>query len=332
MAREPEVLALVGATGTGKTAVSLALARHLDLEVVCGDSRQLYAELDAATGKPTAAERAVAPHHLFDALGVTDAASAGGYARAAAPVLAGIRRRGRVPLVVGGTGLYLKALYRGLAPVPDIPATIREAVRAALAAHGPERLHAELAEHDPELARRLAPRDGQRVARALEVARATGRPLSAWQREPRDAPFGGVERWHLVELRLPRPALRRRLDGRTRGFFAEGLLEETRALLARGVPRTAPGLSSLGYAEAARHLLDGVPLERALAQAQAATRRYAKRQETWWRHEGPRAALVTLDILEGEAAEAIARRVLASWRERALTGGGPAPTVASQTV
>jgi len=204
----------------------------------------------------------------------------------------------------------LKALYRGLAPIPDIVCAVRDKVRQDLESLGPERLHQELVAVDPETARRLAPRDRQRVARALEVVRGTGRPLSSWMREPPEAPLGGPERWHIVALHLPRPALYQRLDARTRSFFEDGLLAETRALLDQGVPRHAPGLASLGYAQACEHLLDEAPLADAIERAQRATRRYAKRQETWWRHEGPRAGLNWLPIAADERAEDIARRIL----------------------
>ncbi|HKA25552.1 MAG TPA: tRNA (adenosine(37)-N6)-dimethylallyltransferase MiaA [Candidatus Eisenbacteria bacterium] len=332
-------LALVGATGTGKTAVSLALARLLgngaggvggagssfaSAEIVCGDSRQLFRGLDAGTGKPTAAERGSVPHHLFDELDASDHPSAGWYARRAASLLEQIVRAGRTPLVVGGTGLYLKALYRGLAPIPEISPDIRAAIRQSLVTLGSETLHTELASVDPEAAARLAPRDRQRVARALEVVRGTGRPLSSWLRERPVAPLGGPERWRIVALHLARRALYRRLDERTRGFFAGDLLTETRSLLDQGVSRQSPGLASLGYAQAAAHLLDDLPLEHTIELAQRATRRYAKRQETWWRHEGPRAGLMWLSIGENESSESVARRALTLLREdHSLSGERP---------
>jgi tRNA dimethylallyltransferase len=306
-------LALVGATGTGKTAVSLALAKATPgTEIVCCDSRQLFRGLDAATGKPTAAERASVPHHLFDELDPGEASetpSAGWYARQATPLLSQLLARGKTPLVVGGTGLYLKALYRGLAPIPEIPPTVRDEVRARLAERGAEALHAELVALDPETAARLSPGDRQRVARAIEVARGTGRPLSAWLRERPVAPLGGPERWRFVALHLPRAALYQRLEVRTRSFFEDGLLAETRAHLARGVSPDAPGLASLGYAQAVSHLAGRVSLDEAIALAQRQTRRYAKRQETWWRHEGPRAGVLWVSVAPDEPADHIARRV-----------------------
>jgi tRNA dimethylallyltransferase len=309
----PDVLALVGPTGTGKTAVSLELAAALDAEIVCGDSRQIFRGLDAATGKPTAAERALRPHHLFDWLEVTESPSAGAYARAARAALAQITARGRVAVVVGGSGLYLRALAVGLARVPPIPETVRRAVREEMAAHGPEELHARLAELDPALAARLAPRDRQRIARGLEVARASGRPLSSWLTEaPPALPAG--ERWLFLGLTLERATLYGRLDRRTAGFFAGDLLPETRALLARGVPPDAPGLRSLGYAQAVAHLLGRASYETALARAQLETRRYAKRQWTWWRQEGPRVDLRWLEAGESEPPGAVARRALDLWR------------------
>jgi len=307
-------LALVGPTGVGKTAVALELADILGAEIVCGDARQIFRGLEAATGKPTAAERRRCPHHLFDWLEVTDAPSAGRYARAAAPVVRAIAGRGRVPLVVGGSGLYLRALTRGLAAVPEIPAAVRAAVRAELAEGGPERLHAALAEADPALAARLAPRDGQRVARGLEVARATGRPLSAWLADPAAArpPDCGVAGWAFVGLTAERRRLYEHLDRRAAGFFAAGLLAEVRGLLAAGAPPDAPGLGGLGYAQAVAHLGGRLSLAEAVAATQRETRRYAKRQWTWWRQEGPRVGLAWIATDPGESPGPVAARAAAA--------------------
>ena len=319
-----DALALVGPTGTGKTAVALELAARLGAEIVCGDSRQIFRGLDVATGKPSAAERDRCPHHLFDWLEVTEAPSAGLYARAAAPALRGIVQRGRVPLVVGGSGLYLRALVRGLAPVPEIAPEVRAAVRRELEERGPEILHAALAELDPELADRLAPRDRQRVARGLEVARATGRPLSAWLRDERAArpPDCGVEGWRFVGLTDNRRRLYERLDRRAERFFEQGLLGEVHAFLDAGVPPDAPGLRSLGYAQAVAHVHRRLPYAEAVERTQRETRRYAKRQWTWWRQEGPRVGLAWVDALDRESPGALARRVEELWRSRAAT---PAP-------
>ncbi|MGH7724790.1 MAG: tRNA (adenosine(37)-N6)-dimethylallyltransferase MiaA, partial [Candidatus Eiseniibacteriota bacterium] len=175
-------IVLTGATGTGKTAVSLELAALLGGEILCADSRQLYRGFDVATGKPTKDERARVPHHGFDTLDPAETSSAGAYVRATAPLLESVTARGALPILVGGTGLYLRALHGGLAEIPEIDEAVRTRVRARLREDGPEALHAELGALDAELAARLAPRDGQRIARGLEVALGTGRPLSEWQR------------------------------------------------------------------------------------------------------------------------------------------------------
>lgn len=308
-------LALVGPTGTSKTAVSLALASHLDAEIVCADSRQLYRELEAATGKPTPSERARVPHHLFDWLEISESASAGRYALRAQETLDDIARRGRVPLVVGGSGLYLRALSRGLASIPAVPDEVRRRVREELEAGGTAALHEELASADPVLAARISVRDRQRVGRAVEVLRATGRPLSEWQA----GDHGEVarRRWLFVGLTAERDLLYERLDRRTTGFFEGGLLPETRGFLERGFGADAPGLQSLGYEQAVQHLLGRLSYTDALDRAQRETRRYAKRQWTWWRSEGPRVRLRWVQLGERESPESVARRVEALWREDA---------------
>lgn len=302
-------LALAGATGTGKTAISIALARLLGAEIVGCDSRQLYRELEIGTGKPTPAERTQAPHHLFDALSVAERASAGRFERLAAPILADITGRGRVPLVVGGSGFYLEALRFGLPAIPPVPEAVREQVVAEVASQGVEAAHAELAARDPAAAARIAPRDRQRVARALEVWRATSVPFSEWRRRTPEVPCRDLL---VVVLEREREPLARDLDRRTRAFFAAGLVDEVRGLLDFGVPPGAHGLATLAYREAVLVARGELSLDAAIETAARATRLYAKRQRTWWRGRGAAGGVERVAV-EGIAPEDAARRVADLW-------------------
>lgn len=283
------MLALVGATATGKTDLAEALAAPLGAEIVCADSRQLFAELEIGTGKPAPAARQGRPHHLFDALALGQHASAGTYARLARETCAAIVARGATPLLVGGSGLYLRALMEGLAAAPPRDSAVRAALLARAAAEGPGALHAELGRVDPESAARLAPADLQRVVRALEVWQTSGRTLTWWHRQPPAAPDhaarGAPARWRVVELRVPPAALAERIACRTHALFASGLIEETRALRERGLEAPLAALRAVGYDEALG-LLDG-RLTRAEAEERTSlrTRQLAKRQATWFRHQ-----------------------------------------------
>ncbi len=277
-----EVIALVGATGTGKTGVALALAADWGAEIVNCDSRQVYRGLDIGSAKPSAAEQAAAPHHLFDVVDpdeVFDAARSAALARAA---IAGIQARGRRVLVVGGSGLYLRALRRGLVPGPPRDAALR-AEFEALEAAAPGALHARLLAVDPPTAARLPAGDRVRLVRALEVLALTGRPLSVWQAEHRSA--ADVLPMRVVALGLERRALQARLDGRCARMLDDGLLDEIRALWGRGYGPALPALRSIGYREMGAHLRGALTRDEALAAMRLATRQFAKRQGTWFRAE-----------------------------------------------
>ena len=329
-ARPPLPFVLAGATGVGKTAVALELAARLDGEVVCADARQVYRGLDVATGKPTAAERARVPHHGFDVLDPREQTTAGDYARRTGSILADITARGRVPLLVGGTGLYLRAAHAGLAEVPEIPEEIRARVRARLAEEGAPALHAELLGLDPRLGHRLAPGDGQRVARGLEVVLATGRALSDWQ----DDDAGEPTPWFWVVLSRPRDDARNRIVSRARAFFDHGLVDEARGLVDSGVPADAPAFDALGYREALDVLAGRLEKEDAIARLTVHTQQYAKRQATWWRGEARRVAIAFREIGPHESPGQVARELAerhareaervaaASARLRAGTGAG----------
>ncbi len=277
-----EVIALVGATGTGKTGVALALAADWGAEIVNCDSRQVYRGLDIGSAKPSAAEQAAAPHHLFDVVDPDEVFDAARYAALARAAIAGIQARGRRVLVVGGSGLYLRALRRGLFPGPPRDAALR-AEFEALEAAAPGALHARLLAVDPPTAARLPAGDRVRLVRALEVLALTGRPLSVWQAEHRSA--ADVLPMRVVALGLERRALQARLDGRCARMLDDGLLDEIRALWGRGYGPALPALRSIGYREMGAHLRGALTRDEALAAMRLATRQFAKRQGTWFRAE-----------------------------------------------
>lgn len=271
---------IAGPTASGKSALALALAETFGGEIVNADSMQVYREMRVLTARPSAAEEARVPHHLY---GVTDAASplsAGLWAVRAAAAMREIAARGKLPVVVGGTGLYFRALVEGLAPIPQIPAEIREAVRAEVAEAGPH-AHALLAETDPTLAETIRPSDLQRIARGIEVFRATGRRLSAWQQEPA-APLVTGDFVKLV-LAPERQWLRERIDRRFDLMLAEGALGEAEAMAALGLAPSLPAMKALGLRPLIRHLAGEIPLEEAAELGKRESRAYAKRQETWLR-------------------------------------------------
>jgi tRNA dimethylallyltransferase len=274
------VLALVGPTGTGKTDLSLQLADRLDAEIVNCDSRQVFRHLDIGTAKPSAAERAAAPHHLFDVVDPDQPFDCGRYRELARAAIAEIRSRGRRVVLVGGTGLYLKVLRYGLAPAPPRDAALRARL-AALEEAEPGALHARLRERDAAAAARLHPHDRVRLIRALEVGELTGRPLSAWHAEHA---FRAAELpVRVIALTMERAALYARLDARCHAMVEHGLVDEVQALWRRGYGPELPPLLSIGYREIGAYLQGRCDLAAAIADMQRATRQFAKRQMTWFR-------------------------------------------------
>ncbi|HVR30278.1 MAG TPA: tRNA (adenosine(37)-N6)-dimethylallyltransferase MiaA [Thermoanaerobaculia bacterium] len=305
-------VAVVGPTCTGKSGLALALARRYAAEIVNADALQVYRGLDRGTAKPDLAARAAVPHHLFDILDPCERFSAGEFARRARTAIDEIAARGRIPIVVGGSGFYLRALFRGLAGVPPIPLAVRDALRRRLEREGLEALRAELVERDPATARRLPPGDRQRTLRALEVVAATGRSLSSWQAEP-----SAEERLPVlsVGLTLPRALLYDRIAARAHAMLRGGWLEEIGDLLRGGVPDSAPAFQAIGYRQLLRHLQGACTLEEAMVEIIRATRRYAKRQETWFRREqvsawfsSPDAFGLEQDVIEFLSREGIGGR------------------------
>ena len=277
------LLVVVGPTAVGKSAFALAACERFGGEVVSVDSMQVYRGLDAATSKPGPADRARAPHHGLDMADPGDDFSMGDFVRFAEGAIAGIAGRGRLPVLVGGTGLYLRALLRGVAEAPRRVPRLRERLRAVGERRGVPFLHRMLRRLDPEGALRLPPNDRQRIVRALEVRFAGGRPLGEMLRE---RPFG-ADRYDAIKIGLDmdRARLYRRIDARVDRFFAAGLVDEVRGLLAAGRPAAANAFKALGYREVAAHLRGERTLEDTVALTRRNTRRYAKRQLTWFRAE-----------------------------------------------
>lgn len=272
---------IAGPTASGKSALALRLAEALGGEIVNADSMQLYRELRVLTARPTPADEGRVPHHLYGVLSVAEACSAAQWAEMAAAKVREIGARGRLPILVGGTGLYFRALTEGLAPIPDIPDTIRAEVRGEVEARGPEVMHRELARHDPALAARVPVTDPQRIARGLEVARATGVALSAWQEAEGAPPLRGP--FARIVLTADRDWLVARCDARFDAMMAAGALDEVRALAALDLDPVLPAMKALGVPGLLAHLNGETTLDEAVAAAKSQTRAYAKRQATWMR-------------------------------------------------
>ena len=277
---------IAGPTASGKSALALDLARKAGGIIINTDSMQVYSDLRVLTARPTPDEEAQVPHRLY---GHVDAAvnfSAGAWVADAAKVLSEVRAQNRLPIFVGGSGLYFKALTRGLSAVPPIPAEIRDSVRARLERDGVEALHAELARHDPISAERLKPRDRTRIARALEVIEATGRSLSDWHHEglPPLLPPGS---FRALFLEPERDELYARIDTRFEAMLKAGALEEVAQLAARNLDPLLPAMKAHGVPALIRHLRGEITRDEASEIGRADTRHYAKRQFTWFRHQLP---------------------------------------------
>jgi tRNA dimethylallyltransferase len=281
----PPVTLIAGPTAGGKSALALALALETGAEIVNADSIQLYGDLRVLTARPTPADEAAAPHHLFGVADAAEAWSAGRWLRAARAVLAEIAARGRLAIVVGGTGLYFRALTVGLAEIPAVPAAVRAESAALHDMIGEAAFRERLAAVDPRAAARIAPGDRQRLTRAFEVHAATGRPLSHWRAATTPALPPGA--WRGLVVEPPRETLYDRCDARLAAMIEAGALEEVARLLARGLDPRLPAMKALGVVPFAAHLRGETPMEAALARARQDTRHYAKRQLTWFRNQTP---------------------------------------------
>jgi tRNA dimethylallyltransferase len=280
--REPLLVVVLGPTASGKTALSLAIARLFRSEIVNCDSVAMYREFEIGTAKPTAAERAQVPHHLLDCVDPNAFMTAGEYARQARQILSEIRQRQHLPIITGGTGLYLRALLEGLFPGPQRSEELRERLRERAQERGPEHLHRILRRRDATAADRIHANDVPKVIRAIEVCLAARQPMSQLFEHGRE-PLHGF-RILRIGLNPERSALYGRIDQRAAKMFDIGLVEETRKLVAR-YGRQAGPLSSLGYKQAGQVLRGELDRESAVRAAQQAHRNYAKRQMTWFRRE-----------------------------------------------
>ncbi len=286
-ATDPLLLVLAGPTASGKSHLALRLAEQLGGEIVSCDSVAVYREMDIGTSKPTPADRALVPHHLLDIVSPEQPFTAGHYSRLAREVVRGIAGRGRLPIVTGGTGLYLRALLEGLSPAPAIDPDLRSRLRRRAQDHragrtGSARLHRLLHRADPAAAALIHPNDAPKLVRALEVALTARRPLSAHWQQGRD-PLTG---FRVLQLGLApeRAALYDRINTRAEAMFARGLLAETARLLDRYGP-ACRALTSLGYAQALAVLRGELAETAAIARTQQGHRNYAKRQQTWFRRD-----------------------------------------------
>ena len=307
------VVIVAGPTASGKSALAMAIAREFDGVVINADSMQVYAELRVLTARPTERDEADVPHRLYGALPAAEACSAGHWRELALAEIDHAHAAGKLPVICGGTGLYIKALTEGLSPMPEVPEDIRTSCRERLAELGVAALHAELSARDPVMAERLEPTDGQRIVRALEVLDATGRSLADWQSIPPGGPPAGL-RFLTILLMPPRDWLYERCDRRLAAMMEEGALDEVRRLTAMGLDPALPAMKALGVKELGEYLAENMGFEDALAAAQQATRNYAKRQMTWFRNQ-----IVADMVIAEQFSESLVQRIFSFIRHFLLT-------------
>lgn len=277
---------IAGPTASGKSALALRLVERVGGTIINADSMQVYRDFRVLTARPTPEEELRAPHWLYGHVDAAEHYSAGRWLADASRVLAEVERAGRMPIFVGGTGLYFKALSHGLSSMPPVPEGVRSKIRGEAEGIAAAELHARLAARDPATAAKLRPSDRQRIVRALEIFEATGRPLMEWQASP-GRPLIAPDDTMAVFLAVDRAELRARIDARFDQMLAEGALEEARALAARGLDPALPAMKAHGAPWLMQHLDGEISLEKAAKEAKVDTRKYAKRQETWFRHQLP---------------------------------------------
>jgi len=296
---KPKLIVILGPTAVGKTELSLRLAEQLGGEIVSADSRLLYRGMDIGTAKPRVAERARVRHHLIDVADPDETWSLPVFQRAAAEAIAGIQSRGLVPLLVGGTGQYLRAILEGWSPPAVAP---RPGLRAALEAWaeeiGAQGLHARLARLDPDASNKIEPRNLRRTVRALEVTLSTGQRFSS-QRGRGEPRYAALQ----IGLSRPRPALYARIDQRIQAMLAAGWLDEVRALLAAGYAPEVPSLSAIGYRQLIQHLRGEISLEEAVMLIKRGTRVFVRRQANWFKPDDP--AIHWFDLGEGDEEQVV---------------------------
>ncbi len=307
MAGEIEAVLIAGPTASGKSALAITLAARLGGTVINADSMQVYADLRIITARPTPQEEARVPHLLFGHVDAARLYSVAQWLDDAREAVAAVRAEGRVPIVTGGTGLYFRALTEGLSDVPRVPDEVRVRIRAAAEGRPPEDLHTELAAKDPETAARLRPTDPQRILRALEVVEATGRSLLSFQ-GPRSGGVIDPARAVSVFLAPDRDVLRARIDARFDAMMANGALDEVKALAARGLDPALPAMRAHGVPGLIAASAGEISFAEAVERAKADTRRYAKRQHTWFRGQAPDFAWIVPERAEAEIMAAVGSR------------------------
>lgn len=300
------LVVLLGPTAVGKSRIATHVAKHLDTDVLAADSRQVYRGMDIGTDKPTAEERQAVPHRLIDVVDPSETFNAGWYRRLAMVEIERLYSAGRLPFVVGGTGLYIRTLVRGLCPAPQADPHVRAELKKLKDEQGRDGLYAELTRADPETAARLHPNDESKVIRALEVSRVSGRPLSTIQAEHgfHETPFSAL----LIGLERRKETLYRRIEERIDWQLTHGMIEETRLLLGQGYGRELGPMKGLGYRQVAAYLANECDYAEMVRRFKRDTRRFAKRQMTWFRSE---AGVVWLSIEGSESYERTAERVIA---------------------
>lgn len=298
----PTAVLVVGPTASGKSALALSLAQELNGVVINADSMQVYKGLPLLTAQPTAADQAMAGHRLYGVLAPDDPCSAARWRDMATDVLYQVWSQGRLPVITGGTGLYVRALCQGLSPMPDVPDTLRQQARADLERMGNAAFHARLATVDPAMAAKLDAGNSQRLVRAWEIWQASGQTFSHWQSLP---PEGAVAaRWITILLDPPRPALRDACARRFAAMVEQGAIEEVTALRALGLDPALPLMKALGVPELSDYLDGLVTLDAATARAIQSTVAYAKRQGTWFRHQLP-----AIDLTVEQLSESLLERI-----------------------
>jgi len=313
MQRNPPTVILAGPTAVGKTQLALQVASRVPIEIISADSRQIYRYMDIGTGKPTLEQRAAVPHHLIDIVNPDEVFSAGQFAQKARELTRAIYSRGRVPLVVGGTFLYLNALLFGLFPAPPADERIRNRLLQEAMAQGSERLHRRLMTLDPQVATTIHPNDSVRLIRALEVIEATGRKVSELRRMAARYRAAGPNT-RIFALTAPIETIRKRVDARVEQMFEQGFVEEVRRLLSMGYKPSLFSFSSLGYRNVASFIEGKIDLQHAIAATKAQTRRYAKKQLLWMRKDWG------FVFLNAENHEANVEQ-LAGWCKKVLQAG-----------
>ena len=312
----PSIVVVAGPSASGKSALALALAETFDGTVINADSMQVYRDLRVLTARPTSADEARAPHRLYGVIDAAEPCSAGRWCTMALAEVAAAQKGGRLAILAGGTGLYLRALLEGLAPIPPMAESVRQEARALHARLGGVAFKEALAALDAETAAALAPGDSQRLIRAYEVARATGRGLADWRRAPAPPP---AFRAAAVLLLPPRPGLYVRCDARFLRMVEEGAVAEVEALVARELDPRLPAMKAVGVGELAAFVVGRCSLPEAIAAAQQATRRYVKRQYTWFRHKLPGGEYLQKMVVAEQFSESLRGQIFPFIRQFLLT-------------